>query len=140
MTENKKAKRRSLKTLRGHERDLKLDIEKCKSNLIDSGPQPVQVCLMFDWYNIIIEQMIKIFSFFFSLKVLTNNRFLSLCPQLVQREPRQQKSTHGEMTKSTSEPLTQDCRASFHDTFSMLIKMRTSDKSCKRTVCKIYIT
>ncbi|XP_077286327.1 mitogen-activated protein kinase kinase kinase 4 isoform X2 [Arctopsyche grandis] len=106
--ENKKSKRRSLKTLRGHERDLKLDIDKCTNVRSDSIP-----C---------------------SLQIETSNRFLSLCSQLVKREPRKTKETQENDEKSTSESYIQNSRSTFHQTFSMLIRMRNTEKNWKRTV------
>ncbi|XP_053977500.1 mitogen-activated protein kinase kinase kinase 4 [Hylaeus volcanicus] len=118
--ENRKCKR-SLKLLRGNERDLKLDME-VAYNYADRS----------DHYKASTPN---------HMKIETRNRFRSLRSKPVDIEEKrvQYEVEEQSLTSDTTESVVQSPRALsfkereiFHDTFSFLIRLGSTERSCRR--------
>ncbi|XP_043681622.1 mitogen-activated protein kinase kinase kinase 4 [Vespula pensylvanica] len=117
---NRKSKR-SLKLLRGNERDLKLDVE-AALNYAEKSER-----LMPYTPN--------------NMKIETKNRFRSLRSKPIDVEEKKQETKAMRLTVLSTEkeivsqsPMTQSYseRQIFHDTFSFLIKLGSTERNCRR--------
>ncbi|KAL2737822.1 mitogen-activated protein kinase kinase kinase 4 isoform X2 [Vespula squamosa] len=117
---NRKSKR-SLKLLRGNERDLKLDVE-AALNYTEKSERLMQYTPN-------------------NMKIETKNRFRSLRSKPIDVEEKKQETKGMHLTVLPTEkeivsqsPMTQSYseRQNFHDTFSILIKLGSTERNCRR--------
>ncbi|XP_069698248.1 mitogen-activated protein kinase kinase kinase 4 isoform X1 [Periplaneta americana] len=115
--ESNKRNKRSMKLLRGSERDLKLDIsssEQTTFSIEHAGEDRAESM------PVVTPQP--------AIKVETSNRFLSLTSKLVACRALK-KHGGGKIIKTDDHP---DDRAEFYKMFSTLIRMGSSDKQCDK--------